>query len=55
MIGERSDSRYRDLPKIITGHLEQRRARLPKGAQASDTCGISRVVALSPTLWLSNR
>ena len=23
---------YRDLPKMITGHIEQHRTRLPKGA-----------------------
>jgi hypothetical protein len=55
MIRKRSDSRYRDLAKMITGHIEQHRARLPNGARASGACGISGVVALSPTLWLSNR
>jgi hypothetical protein len=28
---ERSDSRYRDLPKITTGHIGQHRARLSNG------------------------
>ena len=46
---------YRDLPKMIAGHIEQHRAALAQGRTGVRRCGISGVVVLSPILWLSNR
>jgi hypothetical protein len=55
MIGKRSDPRYHNLPKMIRGHIEQRRARKLRAAQWPPAPELSRGVVLLPILWLSNR